>query len=370
MEYAMRMIGTAASGGDMAVFLAQSGLKASNVLHADFEAEVDKPAHLLVADHTRREIVLVVRGTISEADVVTDVAAVSSPFLDGYSHSAMARAATSLLCLLVDEGPHAMALCRVMDSHPGYRFVITGHSLGGGVATLLHVLLHARAASGVVPPSEECWSFGAPPSIAPLSAVPDSAARGLYQVVHGDDCVCRMSVWSLRRTARSLRRLEQLYPPRTVRQLAGLDAVTRPDLADAVAQVTRELDAEAKAGTLSDIRARVAATAGTKHSPSAPDGSTRSIVEAPRGVAPQRVRAGGADSIDSEHMRLWLPGRILFVGQRGTADADALQSLPAGSLRDLVLSSRMVWDHIPTAYLEALARLEEHSRAEGGSRST
>lgn len=344
IDRTVRLLGVAAGGGDLAVFLAQTGLPASAVLHADFDAEVDKPAHVLVADHARGAVVLVVRGTISEADVMTDIAAVSSPFLGGYSHAAMARAATSLLCLLVDEGPHAMALPRVMREHPGYRFVVAGHSLGGGVATLLHLLLHARAASGVVPASDACWAFGAPPCFAPLDAVPASARGSLVQVVCGDDCVSRVCVWSLRRAARALRRFEELYPPRTIRQLAGIDPVTRPSVAEVVATVQAELDKEATTGTLSDIRARIAATA--------PGSAASTHPTAARG------RAAGADSIDNAHMRLWVPGRILYVGRRHTADARLLQSLPAGSLRDIVLSGRMVWDHLPMAYVEALAGVE------------
>jgi hypothetical protein len=80
---------------------------------------------------------LVVRGTTSVDDLLTDMVTITEPFLDGFAHRGILKAADSI--------------CRIVRRHliRGDRLWLTGHSLGGATAaictgpTLSHTLPRA-----------------------------------------------------------------------------------------------------------------------------------------------------------------------------------------------------------------------------------
>lgn len=61
------------------------------------------------------------------------------PFLDGHAHAGIAAATWQLVAEFVPRVAAALA------RHSGYQAVLTGHSMGAGVAALLAMLLHRCA---------------------------------------------------------------------------------------------------------------------------------------------------------------------------------------------------------------------------------
>lgn len=394
--HAVSMFSAAASGGDIGVFASLTGLRNDDVLHAHLEAEPHFPAHFLVRDSDRKLLILVVRGTISEADVVTDVVAGDAPFLGGQAHEAMARSANALYASLMTAGPGNMDLAGHLQDHPGYSFALAGHSLGGGVASLLHCIMHdavarraaqrerlARLRGGkapvaspapeeAVPAPAECWCFGAPPVLAPLDTVPFSAAATLTQVVVGEDSVPRLSLWSVRRLARLLRLLDEEYPPRSVGQVLGVSRSNRPPLGVAVARAESRLEEEEfhlrhVAEAIKRQRDEDSGEEAQAHGADALSEAEAARMGARTGGrdATARDQVGGdqdkvncpAPAGEQTASRLFLPGKVVLVGSPGTPESLELREVSAEDLGDIPVSSRAILDHMPTAYVAVLRDL-------------
>jgi hypothetical protein len=142
---------------DMQLLAAQQGWK---LLYAYLQQEsqnkvTDRPASAVFVHEVQKIVCLSIRGTSTIQDVVTDIRQTPIPFPEsdpeisqrsacdgdwttvsrgqGLAVSGMAGAAMNLYREHVD--------CLLQLAKEGYRIRITGHSLGGGVATLLGVLI-------------------------------------------------------------------------------------------------------------------------------------------------------------------------------------------------------------------------------------
>lgn len=126
-------------------------LQKMNIQEEDFlkqatSAGVLKPSYVLVRDHELENIVLVVRGTHSIKDAFTSLTGASKPHhvVDsngvtlGYSHFGMLAAARWL------KGELTEALEEALRNTPGYSPLIIGHSLGGGAAAMLTMMLREQ----------------------------------------------------------------------------------------------------------------------------------------------------------------------------------------------------------------------------------
>jgi len=130
------------------------------VVHFQSGARLLQPAHLVVHDMRRREAVVVVRGTLSVADVVADLGADEVDFfLGGKAHRNILLSACNVLRSVA---PALEQLAGQVDS-----IVFTGHSLGGGVAAYAAALCTELLDDGQAPhaestPEVRCFSFGSP----------------------------------------------------------------------------------------------------------------------------------------------------------------------------------------------------------------
>ena len=110
-------------------------------------------------------MVLVARGTGKLHDVLTDLACAAVPHRDGgYAHGGMLEAAKRLREDVIAPVRDALV------NRPGFSLVLCGHSLGGGVATLLADLLgpEIEVAGRQVP--VRCFSY-APPAVLSIELV-------------------------------------------------------------------------------------------------------------------------------------------------------------------------------------------------------
>ena len=119
------------------------GIDDQDILMQELRAGVLKPSYILTRDVSLNAIVLAVRGTHSFKDAFTSLTGASKPhhMVDsngvvlGYSHFGMLAAARWLKTQVA--GPLEDALL----ANPGFKLYIVGHSLGGGTAAMLTMML-------------------------------------------------------------------------------------------------------------------------------------------------------------------------------------------------------------------------------------
>lgn len=193
-----------------------TGVEEADLLFASLASRVALPAYAIIADHPCETVTIVVRGTLSLEDCVTDALADSASLEDvatelreggdGWAaHAGILAAAHNVLQDIRERGvlervlPHrkpsgggsgaatgpsaplnealvpqrappppsrpCLGLLRPHMRHaavdrlsplPGYRLRVCGHSLGGGTASILALLLRAEF------PSLTCYAFGPP----------------------------------------------------------------------------------------------------------------------------------------------------------------------------------------------------------------
>ena len=184
---------------------------ARELVMSEWSNKVYAPAFALFADHDKNWVVLSVRGTVSDKDTLTDLAAEPTPFCasveEGAAHSGMVKCTEFVLRHPVLQ----QALADYCAKYPAYRVVVTGHSLGGAVATMFSISMRERAAE--MPASDpdalwmarvECFAFGPPPTVNGPVLEKVNPRDYITSVVCGMDAVPRVSLTNLERLAREV----------------------------------------------------------------------------------------------------------------------------------------------------------------------
>ncbi|KAK4148619.1 hypothetical protein C8A00DRAFT_19580 [Chaetomidium leptoderma] len=184
--------------------------------------------HYISLDHESRAVVLACRGTLGFEDVLTDMACEYDDLVwRGQSYKVHKGVHASAKRLLYGgDGRVLFTLKAALEEFPGYGLVLTGHSLGAAVTSLLGIMLsepdqeggggagttpfvtspephtnfHPRSTT-TPPPKHLCLPAGRPIHVyaygppATLSAALRAATRGLVTtVVNGNDLVPYLSL--------------------------------------------------------------------------------------------------------------------------------------------------------------------------------
>ncbi|XP_053974447.1 diacylglycerol lipase-beta-like isoform X1 [Hylaeus volcanicus] len=135
-----------------------SDVSTDDILYASFKNQLCKAPFYVIEDHKCKAIVVIIRGSLSLSDLITDITADSAVFeCEGLPPGSMAhRAMVTGAKLILKEFDENKILERAFATHPTYNLVITGHSLGAGLAILFGFLLRPRY------PNLKVYAFSTP----------------------------------------------------------------------------------------------------------------------------------------------------------------------------------------------------------------
>eukprot|EP00238_Polyblepharides_amylifera_P011409 CAMPEP_0196574638 /NCGR_PEP_ID=MMETSP1081-20130531/4317_1 /TAXON_ID=36882 /ORGANISM="Pyramimonas amylifera, Strain CCMP720" /LENGTH=950 /DNA_ID=CAMNT_0041892729 /DNA_START=248 /DNA_END=3100 /DNA_ORIENTATION=+ len=397
-----RMVEPSAAGElDTQAAARLAGISEEDILDAQWSNMAFSPCCYLAVDHTEQWVVLSVRGTACAGDTLTDCCAEVVPFLSGHAHAGILAAAWQLVPAFFPR------LAATLLAYPNYRPVMTGHSMGAGVAALLAMLLHSpdidvRAAirrgvcdeesiGGVTPSNADierdmevvlaslaktrCVSIAAP-CVCTLGLSLASVSY-ITSIVAGKDVICRLSITNVQNLVARLKSATPLQPVlRAVSQALkaanaayeefGMDVEEEEDeeeeeelrkgCAGAGSLVNRGeahrigiLDKEADSSTLST------STGCT---------SSRYTPLNPSKLANEELQAWSIDDDLGTELRnlnrndfLCLPGRVLHM-RHLTSKKPTIEVRHTTAFSEIPLSTRMMSDHMPIAYVNTLDRIQ------------
>lgn len=281
------------------------------------------PGYMVAVDHEVGCVVVALRGTSTARDALVDLVCEAVPCelagMEGLAHGGMLRAAKRLMEPLlahVKEGLSLLAAERAQGlsiSKLGTDVLVTGHSLGGGVAALLAALWRDAAALPVGC-SMRCVTFGCPQVLDASHAL--ALSNFTTSVVLGDDLVPRLSLTTVQDLREALLRLNDP-------QAFGL-----PQELGAKALATLAQGGVASQGSLA--------------------------------AAHTAVVASGSRG---EMNRLYPAGRLIILRKASLPASEESKYAPLeGSQVDvdeLLLSSDMAAAHMPARYLKALGEASD-----------
>lgn len=166
-----------------------ASLRGFQLLFAQLSASRNETAFAVVAHPTRKVVVVAVRGTNDLSDAMIDARALGQRLslkrmggagvVDGWAHCGMLTAAR----LLFNELFEPLTLLH----EAGHQLLLTGHSLGAGVAVLLAALL--REKMGDV----QCVGYATPP-VASGEGLLEELSSFCTSLVNRNDLIPRMTI--------------------------------------------------------------------------------------------------------------------------------------------------------------------------------
>lgn len=322
-----------------------TGLQYRDFIHISFHNQIYEIPFFVALDHKKESVLVAVRGTLSLKDVLTDLSAECENLpIEGvsgasYAHKGISQAANYIYKRLVHDG----ILRQAFSIAPEYRLVITGHSLGGGTAAILAVLLRNLY------PTLQCYAFS-PPGGLMSKALADYSKDFVISVVLGKDLVPRLSLPNMEDLKRRiLKMVSNCNKPKYRILLQGCWYEVFGGEPDDFPTELEQREEELSAPLLGEDTLLVRSSA-SYHSLASEDSPSHT---------PSPTR-----SHQPTHLPLYLPGRVLHVTEEGPSRRSCFAQVryraewsSEMAFRNVLISPRMLADHMPDVVLRALQSL-------------
>ncbi|KAL4241095.1 hypothetical protein ACF0H5_001873 [Mactra antiquata] len=170
-----------------AAFCLRTGCSYDDIVCVSFHNEIYAIPFFVCIDKTTESVIVAVRGTLSLEDILTDLVVERAPVcfggIKGSVHTGMFQSAKYIRNKLITDGILDFAFRKAN----GYRLVITGHSLGAGVAALLALELRTMY------PNLICFAFATPGELVSDNLLPYTE-EFICTVALGYDVVPRLGL--------------------------------------------------------------------------------------------------------------------------------------------------------------------------------
>jgi len=165
------------------------------MVHFNSKALPGKPAHYLAIFHpddgSAPEGYLVLRGTFSIPDIITDTEIDSVPFYEGVAHGGMYASGMYIAHTFAKTLKGLQNVKRSTILNKAMKMNLIGHSLGGGAAAV--ATIHLRRSRNIN--NIECFTVGCPPVISKELA--EDCSGYVTSAICDDDIVSRLTAASV-----------------------------------------------------------------------------------------------------------------------------------------------------------------------------
>uniref|UniRef100_A0A674BP07 Diacylglycerol lipase-beta n=1 Tax=Salmo trutta TaxID=8032 RepID=A0A674BP07_SALTR len=319
--------------------LHSTGLQYRDFIYVSFHNQIYEIPFFVALDHKREAVLVAIRGTLSLRDLLTDLSADCENLpVEGvsgtcYAHKGMSQAASYICKKLLNDG----ILNQAFTIAPEYKLVITGHSLGGGTASLLAILLRSSF------PTLRCYAFS-PPGGLMSKALADYSKEFVVSVVLGKDLVPRLSYPNMEDLKRRiLKMVSNCNKPKYRILLQGCWYELfggEPD------DFPTEMDNRRKEELNQPLL-----------------GEESLLI---RSSSSYQGLASEESPVHGSHLPLFLPGRILHITEDGPSRRSCFSQVryrvqwsSETAFRSVLISPRMMADHMPDAVLLSLRSLTQ-----------
>ncbi|XP_034426548.1 sn1-specific diacylglycerol lipase beta [Hippoglossus hippoglossus] len=318
--------------------LQSTGLQYRDFIYVSFHNQIYEIPFFVSLDHKQEAILVAIRGTLSLKDVLTDLSAECENLpIEGvmgacYAHKGMYQAASYIYKKLVTDG----ILNQAFSVAPEYKLVIAGHSLGAGTASLLALLLRNSF------PNLQCYAFS-PPGGLLSKALADYSKDFVVSVVLGKDLVPRLSIPNMEDLKRRILKIvSNCNKPKYRILLQGCwYELFGGDPDDFPTEMDNRREEELSQPLLGEESLMI------RHSSSY-----------------QSLASDDSPAHKAAYLPLFLPGRILHITDDGPSRRSCFSQVRYRAewsnemaFRSILISPRMLSDHMPDAVLRALNSL-------------
>ncbi|ORC87164.1 uncharacterized protein TM35_000231350 [Trypanosoma theileri] len=372
---------TASEEANNAAVAATLDLPDESVKLSRWSHYAEEPSYCILVDHLTRRIVWAFRGTLSDGDVLSDVCAYGVPFCGCYAHAGAVRMLSAMFdnravetsdvvfspnnerndhhnsdgnndSNLQNEVSHTNdkddskntdrskknpnadrginVTLELLQRYPEYAFIVTGHSLGGGVALLFGVRAIKEQVFGEEGTRRLRVIAFAPMPVLTMPAT-ESYEGQIWSIVSGCDAVCRLQLNSIDRLAAQI----------THDDTPTSDIVTEETMKD-----------EKKEKNSSSRRSSNAAFSFLSSS----FDHLSAYVKSKTLKTNNNIRSSDAEDITEE---MHHPGRVFMLTTPWKLETNRIVEVPRGNIvmHHLFISQNMFREHIMDRYLTSLAEV-------------
>eukprot|EP00210_Caulerpa_lentillifera_P007102 g6795.t1 len=170
-----------------------TGYCKEDIVMSDWTNREYKPCHFIAKDHQQKRIVLAIRGSMEMGDLVTDISGapikVEIGGVSGLVHEGSMVSAIYIQCNT------ETTLQRLLQEHPDWSLFITGHSIGGGIAALLAMILKFERTLSLKENQITCVAIG--PAAVMSENLAELCKQFVTSLVVRSDVVPRLSGFSI-----------------------------------------------------------------------------------------------------------------------------------------------------------------------------